>query len=273
MNRIDSTFYSLRTQKKGGLIIFITAGDPDLETTKQLVLSIAKKNVVDIIELGVPFSDPIADGPTIQKSSQRALAKKTYLKDILQLCKELRTQFDVKIPIALMTYYNPIYRYGINNFVSDAINSGVDGVIIPDLPPEEASELINASRNCDLATIFLLAPTSTYERIRKITEASTGFIYYVSLTGVTGAREKITSELKDTISRIRKFTEKPIAVGFGISKPEHVKEVIKAGADAAIVGSAIVDTIEKNLATDRQILIDKVIEKIVELASPLDTTI
>ena len=243
MSRIGEKFEELRLKGEKAFIAFITAGDPDLETTGSLVMELEKRGV-DIIELGVPFSDPLADGPTIQAASERALKNKVCLKDILGLVKNLRGRMES--PLVLMTYYNPVYKYGLEKFAGDAARAGVDGVIIPDLPPEEGKELKAHAGKVGLDTIFLVAPTSTPERIKLVAENSTGFIYYVSLTGVTGARDKLTGTIKPTLRKIRRFTKKPVAVGFGISKPYQVREVASF-AEGVIVGSAIVRKIEENL--------------------------
>lgn len=242
MTRIDKKFAELKKRRKKALIVFITAGDFGLSTTKKLVLKLADSGA-DIIELGVPFSDPMADGPTIQASSERALKRGTRLKDIIKLVRNLRAS--TAIPVALMTYYNPVLRYGVRKFVSDCVKSGVDGLIVPDLPPDEADELIAASKGRDFSTIFLLSPTSTKERIKFVAGKSKGFIYYVSLTGITGARARLPEEFISRVRLIKKYTKKPVCVGFGISTPGQVNEICKV-ADGAIVGSAMVKLIEKH---------------------------
>lgn len=242
MNRIDKKFVELKKRGKKALIVFITAGDFGLSTTKKLVLKLAESGA-DMIELGVPFSDPMADGPTIQASSERALKRGTRLKDIIKLVCDLRAS--TGIPIALMTYYNPVLRYGLRKFVSDCIKSGVDGVIVPDLPPDEADELMAASRGKKFSTIFFLSPTSTRQRIKFVSGKSRSFIYYVSLTGITGARAKLPKELTSQVRVIKNYTKKPVCVGFGVSRPEQVKEICKV-ADGVIVGSAMVKLIEKH---------------------------
>jgi len=199
---------------------------------------------VDILELGVPFSDPIADGPTIQAASQRALKNKVNLKGILRLVRKIRERFD--IPIALMTYYNPVYIYGIKDFVKDAKDAGVDGVIVPDLPPEEAGELISHSKREDFKDIFLLSPTSSRVRVKLVGKVSSGFIYYVSLTGVTGARRHLPKDIVSNVRMIKRSTQKPVCVGFGISSPSQARSIAKI-ADGVIVGSAVIKLIEKNL--------------------------
>ena len=254
MNRIDKKFIELKKNHgKKAFLAFVTAGDPDLKTTENIVIALARCGV-DIMELGVPFSDPMADGPTIQKASERALKNKVSLEDILRLVKRLRK--DTQLPLVLMSYYNPIFKYGTKRFVQDAVRVGVDGVIVPDLPPEEAGDLIDVSRKMDFATIFLLSPTSTKERIRLIARESTGFIYYVSLTGVTGAREKLPErELFSNINEIKRYTTKPVCAGFGISKPEQARRLCRV-SDGVIVGSAIVRLIEENIG--KKSLIDRV---------------
>ena len=241
MNRIEEKFNFLRAKGKKAFITFITAGDPNLRTTERLVLEMDAHGA-DIVELGVPFSDPIADGPRIQASSLRSLKAGTTLPKILSLVKKIRKKSD--IPLVLMTYYNPVYVYGIKKFVNDAVQAGVDGVIVPDLPPEEAGELIKESKRFNLANIFLLAPTSTKERIKKVIREGTGFIYYVSLTGVTGERNSLPADLSKKLRQIKSLTKKPLAVGFGISHGSQVKSILKK-ADGVIVGSALVRIIEK----------------------------
>ncbi len=251
-NRIKQKFKELRAKKKKAFIAFLTAGYPNLKTTEELVLAFDKKGV-DIVELGVPFSDPLADGPTIQMSSQEALKKGVTLEKILEMVKRIRKKSD--IPIALMTYYNPVFAMGDKKFVAKAKVAGVDGVIVPDLPPEEAGKLITYARLSDLSTIFFLAPTTTKERMKHIVQASNGFIYYVSLTGVTGERTQIPKTLSQGVKAAKRITNKPICVGFGISSAPQVKSVAKI-ADGVIVGSAIIKSIEKNLG--RKDLVQKV---------------
>lgn len=239
MNRIDKKFRDLKSRKKKAFIAYITAGDPDLTTTGHIVLALERSGV-DIIELGIPFSDPLADGPTIQAASQRALKKKTKLKKVFAMVKALRA--NTEIPIVFMTYYNPVLRYGLDAFFKDCRRTGVDGVIVPDLPCEEARDLIRSGRSAGVATIFLIAPTSTGQRIREIAKNSKGFIYYVSLTGVTGARAKLPPDVLSNLRRIKSMTAKPVAVGFGISQAAQATLLAKA-ADGVIVGSAIVKII------------------------------
>lgn len=241
-NRIELKFKELRRKGQKALITYITAGDPSLEVTYELVLKMERCGA-DIIELGIPFSDPLADGPIIQAASERALKSGTSLAKVLDLVKVLRQT--TQVPLALLSYYNPIYKYEVAQFVKKASSVGVDGVIIPDLPPEEAAELKDEADSKNLATIFLLAPTSTSNRIRLISRTSTGFIYYVSLTGITGIREKLETTLAESLRQIRLVTNKPIGVGFGISTKEHVAKITSM-ADAAIVGSAIVNLIAKH---------------------------
>lgn len=229
---------------------YICAGDPTQEISQKLLLTLEEAGA-DLIELGVPFSDPIADGPSIQKASERALEDKISLRKVLDIVETLRRE--TQIPIMLMTYYNPIFRMGDAEFCAAAHKAGVDGVIIPDLPPEEASTLLEVAPAHDLATIFLAAPTSSPERIRFIASVSTGFIYCVSVTGVTGARASLSEEMQPMITGLKKETEKPICVGFGVSTSEQANTVAHL-ADGVIVGSAIVNVIEEHLGDEAAIL-------------------
>ena len=242
MNRIDKKFKELKANKKKAFIAFITAGDPSLKTTEEVVLALEKSGA-DIVELGVPFSDPLADGPTIQAASQRALKKGITIDKILNLVKRLRKKTD--IPIALMTYYNPVFHYNESKFICKAKDCGVDGLIIPDLPPEEGKELsLLASKN-DISTIYFITPTTTLARQKFIAKNSTGFIYYVSLTGVTGARASIPKNVLDKVRKVKKITDKPVCVGFGVSSSAQVKSISRI-ADGVIVGSAIVKEINRH---------------------------
>jgi tryptophan synthase alpha chain len=241
MNRIDQTFKSLKEKKKKAFIAFITAGDPDLKTTEKLVLEFERQGV-DLVELGVPFSDPLADGPTIQASSQRALAKGTTLPKILETVRNIRKQSE--IPLVLMTYYNSVFHFGEEKFVVAAKQAGVDGVVVPDLPVEEAAGFIRAAKKRNFCTIFFLSPTTGPQRRKKILRAATGFVYYVSLTGVTGARTTLPDSIKKNVLQAKKLTKKPVCVGFGVSTPGQVKSLGKI-SDGVIVGSAIVKEIEK----------------------------
>lgn len=241
MNRIENKFKALKKQGRKAFIAYITAGDPDLNTTGKIV-SALEDSGVDIIELGIPFSDPLADGPVIQAASHRALKKRTTLKKIFAVVRNLRKSSN--IPIVFMTYYNPVLRYGVKRFVEDCKNNGVDGAIIPDLPYEEAKDLIGYGKKAKVATIFLAAPTSTRSRIAQIVKNSTGFIYYVSLTGVTGARAKLPKEVISNVRTIKSMTNKPVAVGFGISTSAQAGSIAKF-ADGVIIGSAIVKIIER----------------------------
>ena len=242
LNRIEKKFKDLQRRKKKAFIAFITCGEPDLKTTKDLVIQFERAGV-DIVELGVPFSDPLADGVTIQESSQRALKKGVTLKKIFQTVSSIR-KFS-QIPIALMSYYNPIFHFGEKEFIIQAKRLGVDGLIIPDLPPEEAEILLREAKAKHLSTIFFLSPTTTKSRLKKIVQASTGFIYYVSLTGVTGIRKNLSDDIIPNVRLAKRYTPKPICVGFGISNPNQIKSVSSI-ADGVIVGSAIIKEIVKN---------------------------
>ena len=234
--RIAGKFKEIRKKNGKAFITYIMAGDPDLKRTGELI-RILEDCGADIIELGVPFSDPLADGPTIQKAAQRALDEGVTLKKVIAFVADLR--YSSQIPIILMTYYNPVFKYGEERFVIDASAAGVDGLIVPDLPPDEAGNLIKYAKKSGLATIFLLAPTSTDDRIRMVSRTSTGFIYYVPITGITGSKLTLDSSIESHIARIRSVTAKPVAVGFGISTPEEAADIVQF-ADGVIVGSAIV---------------------------------
>lgn len=223
------------------LIPYIMAGDPSLAGTKQYIFDLERAGA-DIIELGVPFSDPLADGPTIQRAAERSLSTGTSLRKVIALVMDVRKR--TAIPLILMTYYNPVFRYGAGRFVRDAVRSGVDGVIIPDLIPDEAGEFLSDARRNGLDTVFLLAPTSTHERIKKVSHSSSGFIYFVSITGITGARLSIGRQMKKTLDAIKQETKKPVAVGFGISTKEEAALVSRL-ADGVIIGSAIVKLIAR----------------------------
>jgi tryptophan synthase alpha chain len=243
------------------------SADPDIATTKRLVLEFEKSGV-DIVELGVPFSDPLADGPTIQKAAMRALENKVNLRTVFDLVSSLRRR--TQIPIVILCYYNLILKFGESRFARCAKSSGIDGVAIPDLPPEEATSFIKAGRKENLDTIFFLSPTSPLERIKLVCRLSRGFIYYVSLTGVTGARDKLPADILKNISLIKRFSEQPICVGFGVSRARQVRRLARA-ADGVIVGSAIIKKIEKNLGSPD--LIDKVLGLVRELSGPLSKCI
>lgn len=242
MSRIRNCFQKLNEKKQKALVAFITAGDPDLPTTGR-IFSVLEKSGADIIELGVPFSDPLADGPVIQASSLRALNSGTNLKKIIHLVDEIRQ--GSQLPIVLMTSYNPVFVYGQNQFVDDAVKAGVDGVIIPDLPPEEAEEFLAVADQQGLEMIFLLAPTSTEDRVKMIANQSRGFIYYISLTGTTGVKTAVAKNLQAKVQAIKNIAELPVLVGFGISGPEQAREASSL-SDGVIVGSAIVRLIEQN---------------------------
>jgi tryptophan synthase alpha chain len=247
MSRIKNTFNRLKKKNETALIPYIMAGDPDLATTKTLILEMEKAGC-DIIELGAPFSDPLADGPVIQKAAIRSLANRTSIADVLGLVADVRNSST--IPLILMTYYNLIFKYGEERFVHDAVAAGLDGLILPDLPPEEARTLIPSAKKAGLDTIFLLAPTSTDDRLKLVAKVTQGFVYYVSLTGVTGAQLAVQNSIKDDLLRIKSVTDKPVAVGFGISSPDQAAQVAMGGADGVIVGSALVKVIEENIGNE-----------------------
>jgi len=240
-NRIASRFRELSQRGELGIVAYVTAGDPSLAASEEIVLAAAEAGA-DVIELGVPFSDPVADGPTIQRASERALRQGTTLSDVVALASRVRARSEV--PLVLFSYYNPILQLGLERFAKSAAEAGVDGVLATDLPPEEAADYRALLHARGLDTIFLVAPTSTDFRIEQIAKASSGFLYVVSRAGVTGAQGVLPAELPALVRRVRKFAALPIAVGFGISLPTHVT-VLGGIADAAVVGSALVSEIEK----------------------------
>lgn len=252
INRLEQKFKELRKNNKKALIAFITAGYPDLTVTEKLVLEFARVGV-DVVELGVPFSDPLADGPVIQESSQEALKKNVNLGDIFKLVERIRKK--VNIPICLMTYYNPVFCFGEEKFAKAADLSGVDGAIIPDLPPDEGKSFLKTANKHNLDVICFISPTTSEKRMKYISRVSKGFIYYVSLTGVTGLRQRLPVGLKDALRRIKKVTDKPVCVGFGVSNLKQAKEICRI-ADGVIVGSAIITKIKENIG--RPDLVEKV---------------
>ncbi len=259
-NRIDAAFDRLRREGGKGLIAYITAGDPSYEATADLVLAMERAGA-DLIELGVPFSDPMADGPVIQQASMRALAGGTTPAGILGLVRRLRER--TQIPLLLMTYYNPVLHYGLAAFAADAAMAGVDGLIVPDLPLEESGPLLTELQRKRVHLIPFAAPTSTAERLARIADAgggepgaARGFIYCVSLTGVTGARQDLPQGIEEFMQRMRACTDRPLAIGFGISNPEQAVLMAQLG-DAVIVGSAIVSLVEQ-YAADREKMLQQV---------------
>jgi tryptophan synthase alpha chain len=244
--RISARFAQLAKAGELGIVAYITAGDPSLAASEKIVLAAAEAGA-DVIELGVPFSDPVADGPVIQRASDRALRAGTTLAGVLELVTRLRRH--TQVPLVLFSYFNPILQMGIEKFASAAAAAGADGVLVTDLTPEEGVEYREQLQNQNLDTIFLAAPTSTDARLEQISAATTGFLYLVSRTGVTGTRDALPEELPALVRRVRKFTTLPIAVGFGISLPTHVT-VLGGIADAAVVGSALMAAVEKAESED-----------------------
>ena len=234
---------TIRFDHKPGLVIYLTAGDPTLDSTRKIALAAIDAGA-DVIELGVPFSDPLADGPVIQRASERAVARGTRLKDVIMLAGDIRAARR-EAGLVIFTYFNPVLRYGLTKFTDDAAAAGVDGVLVTDLIVEEADEYLSEMARVGLAPIFLAAPTSPDERLEAIATHSKGFVYAISRVGITGTQQSLTSDAAALVARIRRYTQLPVAVGFGISNAEHVAQVGRF-ADAAVIGSAIVELIEKS---------------------------
>jgi len=249
LGRIEDAFDQLNREGRKGFIPFITAGDPDLETTGELLIELSRAGVT-VIELGVPFSDPMADGPVIQRASERALKHGFGIADLLCVVASFRRQFET--PIILFSYFNPLLQFGLQRLAAEAKAAGIDGVLVTDLSPEEAEEFEGELRAHDLDLIFLVAPTSTDQRLRLVAQHARGFIYAVSRAGVTGVRTNVSAEAERLVNRVRKFSQLPIAVGFGISSVDQVKDVQRY-ADAVVIGSAIVSEIERLQGTTSEL--------------------
>ncbi len=263
MSRIEKVFSQLEARQEKALIPFITAGDPDLATTAKLIPALAQAGA-DVIELGVPFSDPMADGPTIQAASERALENGVNQEKILAMVKTVRQETEV--PIVLMGYYNPLFRYGVERFTKDAAAAGVDGLLIVDLPPEEAGEIESAMAANGLDLITLLAPTTPPERMQRLAAAAKGYLYYVSMTGVTGAQKIAPEDIRAAVSSLKDMAAVPVGVGFGITTAEDAAQVGEF-ADGVVVGSALVKLIHENAGSPD--LLDKVTGFITQLKSGL----
>ena len=266
MSRIDATFERLRAGGERALVVYFMAGDPSLAETERLVIE-AERRGADVVELGVPFSDPLADGPVIQRAGARALAAGTTLSRVLEQVASLRAR--VRVPLVLMTYYNPVLAFGLKAFARTAVDAGADGVIVPDLPHEESEPLRSEAEPAGLDVIHLVAPTSPPARAKAIARVSRGFVYVVSLTGVTGERRDLPKDLDAQVSTLRLVTTKPVCVGFGVSTPEQVAAVGRL-ADGVAVGSAIVRVVEEHAGTSA--LVEKVGDFIASLKAPLRVT-
>ncbi len=263
MGRLGERFAALRSGGERALVPFVTAGDPDLATTEALIPALAEAGA-DAIEIGVPFSDPIADGPTIQRASQRSLAGGTSLRRILELVKRVRPH--IEIPLVLMGYANPFYAMGPAGFADTALEAGVDGVIVPDLPPEEGEDLYGALEERGVDGVLLAAPTTTPERMAMLAERSRGFLYYVSLTGVTSARAELAEGIEEAVRSVKERSPVPVCVGFGISTPEQAGRVA-SWCDGVVVGSALVQRIEQ--AASPEAAVEAAVAFVSELKSPL----
>jgi tryptophan synthase alpha chain len=242
VSRIDAAFRDLRQERRCGLVTYVTAGDPDLERSREILVRLARAGA-DLIEVGVPFSDPLADGPVIQRATERALAAGSTLLKTLAMVSDVRSLVDV--PIVIFTYANPVLRMGLAEFVARARQAGVDGVLTLDVPPEESAEFREALSRARIDTIFLLSPTTTSDRIRRAAALGTGFLYGISRLGVTGMRDDVADSARELSERVRHVTGMPLALGFGLSRPEHVRAVAEF-ADAAVVGSALVNVIAEH---------------------------
>lgn len=263
MNRIEARFDKLRAEGRKGFVAYVTAGDPTLETTAELARAFDGVGV-DVLELGVPFSDPLADGAVNQRAAERALKNGVSLADVLEAVRTIRASCE--IPIMLFTYVNPVLRFGLEKFPSAARAAGVDGILALDYPPEEAAAFRQALVEEGICMVHLIAPTTTEERMRLLAESSTGFIYCVSRTGVTGMRESVEASVRPMVEKIKSCSDEPVAVGFGISTPAQVADVAQY-ADAVVVGSAIVRRIEEHIGRDD--LVEAVTEFVCELTAPL----
>lgn len=265
MSRIEKAFTQLERERRPGLVPFITAGDPDLEASAQLVRTLAAAGA-DVVELGFPFSDPMADGPTIQAASERALAAGTSLEGVLKLVADVRK--DCQVPLVLMGYFNPVYRYGVERFAADAAAAGVDGLLLVDLPPEESDEILPALRRHGIDMITLLAPTTPPERMKRLAAQGSGYLYYVSMTGVTGSKRLDPEEIRQAVTEVRALSPIPVGVGFGITTAEDAA-LVGSYADAVVVGSALVKIIsEFGNAPDLQ---QRVADFVSELRRGLET--
>ena len=263
MSRLEGAFARLRARGERALVPYFTAGDPSLADTRRLVIEAARRGA-DVIELGVPFSDPLADGPVIQRAGARALAAGTTVARVLETISALRAEIDV--PLVLLTYYNPVLAFGLKAFARTAADAGVDGTIVADMPPEESEPLATEAAAAGLDLVYMLAPTSTPPRVRLIARRSRGFIYLVALTGVTGERREVPRDLAAQIRALRRVTRMPVCVGFGISRPEHVEAVGRL-ADGVIVGSAIVRLVEERAGSAG--LVEAVGDFVAALKAPL----
>ena len=263
--RIDRRFAALKAEGRAGLVTFVTAGDPDLETSRKILMGLPAAGA-DVIELGMPFSDPMADGPAIQASSQRALAAGMTLKKTLQLVRDFRAKDD-NTPIVLMGYFNPIYSYGTEPFLDDAKAAGVDGLIVVDVPPEADDELCLPAMQRGISFIRLATPTTDAKRLPAVLSNTSGFVYYVSITGITGAAAPVVSDVHAQVARIKKSTRLPVAVGFGVRTPEQAR-AIGRGAEGVVVGSALVNAIKESLGNKGQGT-NKTVASVLELVKSL----
>ncbi len=251
MNRIERAFQNAKSQNRSAFVSYICAGDPNPKTSLQICRALLRSRV-DILEIGVPFSDPLADGLTNQLAAQRALEAGTTREDVFDLVRKIREK-DGQTPIVFYTYYNLMFSGGLEAYIAEAKEAGVDGLLVLDLPPEEAGDFMEACRKIEMKTVFLLAPTTPEERVEYIAQNATGFIYYVSRTGVTGVRKDLASDLQEMVDMIKRHSDNSLVVGFGIQNPDQVNAVARL-ADGVVVGSAIVNTIKDNLEDEKKML-------------------
>lgn len=266
--RIDRRFEDLKREGRTGLVTFVMAGDPDYDTSLAVVLALPKAGA-DLIEIGMPFTDPMADGPAIQAAGLRALAAGQTLHKTLQLVRDFRAKDDAT-PIVLMGYYNPIYIYGVDRFLSDALQAGVDGLIVVDLPPEEDAELCLPALKAGMNFIRLATPTTDDKRLPAVLKNTSGFVYYVSITGITGAATPSATGVAESVARIKRHTKLPVAVGFGVKTAQNASDIAGSGADAVVVGSALIDRLSKSLDADGKATagtVDAVTSLVSELAA------
>lgn len=264
--KLENTFNTLKQKKEKAFMAHVYCGDPSISFSEKLINTLAGN--IDILELGIPFSDPLADGKVFQRACQRALDNGTTPKDVFSLVKNLRNN-NFKLPIILTTYYNIIYQIGVNNFVEKLHENKIQGIIVPDLSFEESQELLESCKKKKIHLIYLIAPTTTEQRITKVIKVASGFVYIVSVTGVTGTHKKVKDEIKNTVKKIRKISSIPLLIGFGISKPEHIRNLQNIDVDGVIIGSEICRLYQKNLKEEEKLELIKSFTQTIKKACKL----